>query len=147
QNRKMLGAFRWNLRVLSYIALIVGGFLIYNTIAISVVRRRNEIGVLRALGASRAAILAGFLAEAIFYAIVGSAIGIFVGRLMATGAVRLIGSTVEALYVSSQPAPIHITFPAAATGIALGILVSFLAALVPGLEASHVAPVESMARG
>jgi putative ABC transport system permease protein len=147
QNRKMLGAFRWNLRVLSYIALIVGGFLIYNTIAISVVRRRNEIGVLRALGASRAAILAGFLAEAIFFGIVGSALGLFVGRLMAIGAVRLIGSTVEALYVSSQPAPIHITFPAAVTGIALGISVSILAALAPGLEAAHVAPVESMTRG
>ncbi len=72
ENRKMLAAFRWNLRVLSYIALVVGAFLIYNTIAISVVRRRNEIGVLRALGATRGTILAGFLAEAGFFAICGS---------------------------------------------------------------------------
>ena len=49
----MLRAFRWNLRVLSYISLVVGAFLIYNTISISVVRRRPEIGVLRAIGASR----------------------------------------------------------------------------------------------
>lgn len=147
QNRKMLAAFRWNLRVLSYIALIVGAFLIYNTIAISVVRRRNEIGVLRALGASRSAVLSGFLAEAIFFGLVGSATGLFLGRWMAAGAVRLIGTTVEALYVSSQPAPIHITLPAAATGIALGIFVSLLAALAPALEAARVSPVESMARG
>jgi putative ABC transport system permease protein len=147
ENRKMLAAFRWNLRVLSYIALIVGGFLIYNTIAISVVRRRNEIGVLRALGASRGAILGGFLAEAVFFGTVGSATGLLLGRLMAAGAVRLIGTTVEALYVSSQPAPIHINFAGAATGIALGLFVSALAALAPALEASHVSPIESMARG
>ena len=49
----MLAAFRWNLRVLSYIALVVGAFLIYNTISVSVVRRRAEIGILRALGATR----------------------------------------------------------------------------------------------
>ncbi len=45
ENQRMLRAFRWNLRVLSYISLVVGAFLIYNTISISVVRRRAEIGV------------------------------------------------------------------------------------------------------
>ena len=64
ENRRMLAAFRWNLRLLSYIALVVGAFLIYNTISVSVVRRRAEIGIVRALGASRVAILAAFLGEA-----------------------------------------------------------------------------------
>jgi putative ABC transport system permease protein len=50
ENRKMLAAFRWNLHVLSYIALVVGAFLIYNTISVSVVRRRREIGIVRAIG-------------------------------------------------------------------------------------------------
>ncbi len=50
ENQRMLRAFRWNLRVLSYISLVVGAFLIYNTISISVVRRRPEIGILRAIG-------------------------------------------------------------------------------------------------
>ena len=44
QNSKMLAAFRWNLRILSYIALVVGAFLIYNTVAVSVVRRRTVSG-------------------------------------------------------------------------------------------------------
>ena len=52
ENQRMLRAFRWNLRVLSYISLVVGAFLIYNTISVSVVRRRAEIGILRALGAA-----------------------------------------------------------------------------------------------
>ncbi len=147
ENRKMLAAFRWNLRVLSYIALIVGAFLIYNTIAISVVRRRNEIGVARALGATRPTILGGFLAEAAFFAITGSLLGLVLGRAMAVAAVRLIGTTVESLYVSSQPAPITLTVASAATGLALGIFVSLIAALAPAIEASRVPPVEAMARG
>ena len=147
ENRKMLAAFRWNLRVLSYIALIVGAFLIYNTISISVVRRRADIGILRAVGADRQTILLGFLAEAGFFAVCGSVLGLLLGRLMAEGAVRLIGNTVEALYVSSQPAPIAITTFSALTGLALGIGVSLLAALAPAIEASRVPPVEAMARG
>ena len=147
ENRKMLSAFRWNLRVLSYIALVVGAFLIYNTIAISVVRRRSEIGILRALGAGRAMILAGFLAEAALFATCGSLLGLLLGRLLAIGAVRLIGNTVSALYVSSQPAPIALNAITASTGMALGIAVSLLAAFSPALGAARVYPAEAMARG
>ncbi len=147
ENRKMLSAFRWNLHVLSYIALLVGGFLIYNTISISVVRRRGEIGIIRALGATRAAVAAGFLAEALFFAVTGTLAGLLLGRIMAIGAVRLIGSTVQSLYVSSVPAPVHLTVSAALTGIILGLGVSLFAAIAPAFEASLVSPVEAMARG
>ena len=75
ENRRMLAAFRWNLRVLSYIALAVGAFLIYNTISVSVVRRREEIGIMRALGATRAAILGAFLREAACLGLAGRPCG------------------------------------------------------------------------
>ena len=52
----MLGAFQLNLTALSLVSVLVGVFLIYNTISASVVRRRTEIGVLRAMGASRTAL-------------------------------------------------------------------------------------------
>src|SRR4029077_20223772 len=81
ENRKMLAAFRWNLELLSYIALVVGAFLIYNTISVSVVRRRAEIGIARALGASRRQILGAFLGEAVFIGITGALLGIPLGRL------------------------------------------------------------------
>ncbi len=147
ENRKMLAAFRLNLHVLSYVALIVGAFLIYNTISISVIRRRNEIGVVRALGGTRILVALGFLCEALFFAIVGSGLGLLIGRLMAISAVGLIGTTVRALYISSQPAPVQLTWSAAATGVGLGVAVSLIAALGPALEAARIAPVEAMARG
>lgn len=147
ENRRMLAAFRWNLRILSYIALIVGAFLIYNTISISVVRRRHEIGIARALGATRRLVTAAFLLEALFFGVLGSCIGLGLGRVMALGAVRLIGNTVEALYVSSTPAQIQLTLGTALEGVAIGLVISVLAALAPSFEASHVAPAEAMARG
>ena len=147
ENRRMLQAFRWNLRVLSYIALIVGAFLIYNTIAVSVVRRRPEIGILRALGASRSAVLVGFLGESIFFGFAGGVLGLLLGRLMAAAAVKLIASTVESLYVSSRPAPISLTLGSVAQALGIGLAVAVVSALSPAWEAAWIFPMQAMARG
>ncbi len=147
ENRRMLAAFRWNLRVLSYIALVVGAFLIYNTISVSVVRRRAEIGIVRALGATRGQVLAAFLGEAVLFGLAGAAAGIALGRVMAASAVKLVGATVQSLYVSSRPSPVSLTWETALLALAIGTGVAVLSALSPGWEASLVMPVEAMARG
>ena len=147
ENRRMLAAFRWNLRLLSYIALVVGAFLIYNTISVSVVRRRAEIGIVRALGASRGTVLAAFLGEAASFGLIGALLGLPLGRLMASGAVRLMSATVEALYVSSRPGSIELNAGAVLTAMIIGVGVSVASAYSPAREASLVPPVEAMARG
>ncbi len=147
ENRRMLGAFRWNLRILSYVALVVGAFLIFNTISVSVVRRRPEIGIVRALGASRTHVLAAFLGEALCFGVAGGLLGILLGRVLATGAVRLLGATVQGLYVSSTPAPIALMPSSIALGLLVGIGVALVSAASPAREASLVPPVEAMARG
>jgi putative ABC transport system permease protein len=147
ENRKMLAAFRWNLRLLSYIALLVGAFLIYNTISVSVVRRRAEIGIARALGASRGQVLLAFLGEATLIGLTGALLGIPLGQLMAGGAVKLMGTTVNMLYVTSRPGSIVFTPRSAALAIFVGAGVTLLSALSPAREAALVAPVEAMACG
>ncbi len=147
ENRKMLAAFRSNLRVLSYIALLVGAFLIYNAISIAVVRRRAEIGIVRALGATRGLVANGFVAEAVFIGAAGSVLGIVMGRILASGAIGLIGSTVRSLYVSSQPAPVRLGIVSMLAALALGVSISVLAAWAPAREASRVSPTEAMAHG
>jgi putative ABC transport system permease protein len=147
ENRRMLAAFRWNLRVLSYIALLVGAFLIYNTISFSVVRRRPEIGIVRALGAARSGILLVFLGEAAVFGIAGAIAGIGLGRFMAEGSVRLVSATVESLYVSSRPAPVEITGSTLVLAFSIALAVTIAAALAPALEAARVPPVEAMSRG
>ena len=146
ENRKMLAAFRWNLRVLSYVALVVGAFLIYNAISVSVVRRRPEIGIVRALGASRRAVLLAFLGEAACFGVVGAMVALPIGRLLAVGAVRLLATTVDALYLSSRPGTLVLSTGTVALALVIGVGVAVMSALSPAREASLVAPVEAMAR-
>jgi putative ABC transport system permease protein len=147
ENQRMLRAFRWNLRVLSYISLVVGAFLIYNTISVSVVRRRAEIGILRAIGAARYTILALFLAEALLFGAIGAALGVLLGRVLASGAVDLIAGTVNALYTTSRPSAILLTSTEVRAGISTGTFVALLSAFAPAREAMQVAPTEAMSRG
>jgi putative ABC transport system permease protein len=147
ENRQMLAAFRWNLRLLSYIALVVGAFLIYNTISISVVRRRNEIGVVRALGGSRSIILSAFLGEAASLGLAGALLALPLSRLMAAGAVKLMALTVESLYVSSRPGSIDLTPHSVALAILIGVGVAVASALSPAREAMLVPPVDAMSHG
>ncbi len=101
----MLSAFHLNLTALSYIALLVGLFLVYNTISVAVLSRRGEIGVLRALGVTRARVRTLFLAEAATFAVAGCSLGVALGRLLADGAVALTATTVSALYIRTAAAP------------------------------------------
>ncbi len=147
ENRRMLRAFRWNLRVLSYISLVVGAFLIYNTISISVVRRRTEIGILRALGTSRPAVFLLFLSEAILLGLAGSLLGLAFGRVMAQATVGLISQTVSALYTSSRPGAIELTWISCLEALGAGTLVAIFSAAAPAREAMRVTPAEAMSRG
>jgi putative ABC transport system permease protein len=147
ENRRMLAAFRWNLRLLSYVSLVVGAFLIYNTISISVVRRRAEIGIVRALGASRRTILSAFVGEAACFGIAGALIALPLGRFMATRAVKLMAATVESLYVSSRPGPIELGIGSIFLALGIGVGVAVASAYSPAREASLVSPVEAMGKG
>ncbi|HZS04942.1 MAG TPA: FtsX-like permease family protein [Blastocatellia bacterium] len=144
QVEKMLAAFHFNLTALSYIALLVGLFLIYNTVSISVITRREEVGTLRALGTTRRRILTLFLAEAALLALIGCALGLPLGRLLAFGSVKLTATTVNALYIASAAA-----VPPLATGhfilaFAVGLPLSLLAATLPAAEAARVSPITAM---
>lgn len=147
ENRRMLEAFRWNLRILSYIALIVGAFLIYSNLSVSVVRRRAEIGVMRALGASRHFIRTAFLSEAVLYGLAGSAAGLALGRLLASATVGLISTTVQSLYLTSRPARISLSPTVILLAFAIGVGVALVSAWLPAREASRVPPFEALARG
>ncbi|HEX4275531.1 MAG TPA: FtsX-like permease family protein [Bryobacteraceae bacterium] len=146
ENRRMLRAFRWNLRILSYISLLVGAFLIYNTIAVSVVRRRTEIGILRALGTSSRGVLAVFLGEATMLGLIGSALGIVLGRLLAAALIGMISDTVNALFTTSAPGTIALSPVSILGALLTGTAVAFFSALIPAREAARVAPAEAMRR-
>ncbi|MCY4077475.1 MAG: ABC transporter permease, partial [Acidobacteria bacterium] len=141
---RMLRAFHFNLTALSLIALLVGLFLVYNTVSVSVIARRAEIGTLRTLGASRAAVAALFLGEAAALSVVGSAIGAPLGWGMAHGAVSLTSSTVSQFWIASAAEVPPLDATTVAIAFAVGVPLALAAAAVPALEASRVAPLASV---
>lgn len=144
QVEAMLAAFHTNLTALSWIALIVGLFLVYNTVTISVVARRQEIGTLRALGLTRRKVLALFLGEAAALAIAGIALGLALARMLADVAVGMTASTVSTIYIATVAAPPDLNWGHVGLAVAIGLPLSLLAAAVPALEASRVPPTAAM---
>ncbi|MXZ34802.1 MAG: FtsX-like permease family protein, partial [Acidobacteria bacterium] len=144
QVEKMLESFHFNLTALSHIALLVGLFLIYNTVSLSVITRRREVGILRAVGVSRRQVAGLFLAEAGLLAAMGCALGILLGGWLARGALTLTGSTLDRLYIRSAAEPVSLGPEHLVLAFAVGIPLALLAALVPALEASRVPPTEAV---
>ena len=144
QVETMLAAFHANLTALSWIALIVGLFLVYNTITISVVARRQEIGMLRALGLPRRKVLLLFLGEAAALAAAGIVLGLGLARVLADAALTLTSSTVTTLYIAAAAAPPEMHVGHVWTAMAIGLPLSLIAAAVPALEASRVPPTAAM---
>jgi len=144
QVETMLEAFHTNLTAMSWIALVVGLFLVYNTVTISVVARRQEIGTLRALGLTRHKVLLLFLGEATALAVAGIIIGLGLARLLADAAVTLTSSTVSTLYIASVAAPPELNISHVWIAIAIGLPLSLIAAAIPALEASRVPPTAAM---
>ena len=141
---RMLRAFHFNLTALSLIALLVGLFLVYNTVSVSVIARRAEIGTLRTLGATRAAVAALFLGEAAALAAVGCVLGAPLGWLMAHGAVGLTSSTVSQFWIASAAEVPPLEATTVAIAFAVGVPLALAAAAVPALEASRVAPLAAV---
>ena len=137
---KMLRAFRVNLFALAGVALLVGMFLVYNTVLISILRRRKDVGVLKTLGTSATQIFGAFLIEGLVFGAIGSLAGIALGRGLAWLILREIGRTINALYVSSTPEAIVLTPGIIAAGVAVGTILSLLSAIQPSIEASQVRP-------
>ena len=147
QDTQMLAAFRANLQALAYVSLLVGIFLIYNTVSISVVRRRTSIATLRALGATRGALLRLFLLEGAVLSLLGGALGLLFGWLLAASAMALVQRTINNLYAVSAPASATLTPADAlwALGVALGA--GLFAALGPARAASRAAPAQALRPG
>jgi putative ABC transport system permease protein len=148
QVEKMQAAFRSNLTALSTIALIAGLFLVYNTVSASVLYRRQEIGMLRAVGASRGLVFALFLGEALALAIPGCLLGLVVGRVLAQGAMALTAGTVSRMYVPAAAAvPASLDSWHVALAFLVGIPLALIAAAAPAWEAARIPPTDAIRRG
>jgi putative ABC transport system permease protein len=138
----MLASYRRNLRALSLISLVVGMLLAYNALLSSVLQRRSEIALLRALGATRGLVALLLGAEGIIVGFLGGALGVLLGRLLSEGALRLVSRTVSDLYARSAPGVVDLTGGHWLIGIALGVASAAVASIGPLREGLRVRPLE-----
>ena len=143
---QLTAAFELNLTALSLLALVVGMFLIYNTITFSVVQRRSVLGTLRAIGVTRREIFALILSEALLMGIIGSLFGMGLGILLGRGAVRLITQTINDLYFVVNVEGIEIDYLTLLKGALIGTTCALLSAIPPAWEAAGVRPVVALRR-
>lgn len=141
---KMLAAFHFNLTMLSGIALVVGLFLIYNTVAVAVMTRRQEIGMARTLGVTRGQILACFAGEALLLGTAGTLLGVPLAKGLATGAIHLTSTTVDTLYVATAAKVPSLDWTHWMMGLGVALPLAILAAIVPALEAARIPPVAAI---
>jgi putative ABC transport system permease protein len=143
---RMILAFQWNLTALSLLALVVGMFLIYQTMTFSVVQRRPLIGSLRALGVTRGEVFALVMSEALVIGVVGTLAGLALGYGMAHGLLRLVTRTINDLYFVLAVRDVVLDPATLAKSVLLGIGATVLAALAPALEATAAPPRIVMSR-
>ena len=137
---QMIAAFDLNLTALSLLALVFGMFLIYNAMTFSVVRRRELLGSLRALGVTRREVLGTVLREAAWIGAAGAALGVGLGVLLGRGLVRMVTRTINDLYFVLSVEGLTLPPEVLLKGAGLGIGATVLAALPPALEAASSAP-------
>ena len=137
QMESLVASYRLNLSVLSAIALFVGMFLIYQSVTLSVVRRRREIGLLRTLGMTPRQVLLLFLAEGAVSGVVGGLLGLFLGVLMARGALGFMTQTLTSLYTPVEATELMVRGPLLLKAWALAVGATLLAAWLPALEAAR----------
>ncbi len=140
-------AYRVNLTLLAVMALLTGGFLVFSTQALSVVRRRSELAFLRAIGLDRRTLAQGLLLEGAVIGFLGGLLGVAAGYGLAELVLALLGSDLGAGYFQGVTPPLSLEGgPTLAYG-SLGVLAGLAGAWVPAREALAVAPAQALKAG
>ena len=143
---QMIAAFEINLQSMSMLALVVGLFLIYNTVTFSVVQRRQVIGIMRSLGTTKGQVFAFILGEALMLGTVGTVLGMALGIIFGRGAVSLVSQTISDLYFAVNVRGISIDGLTLFKAACIGLLASLAAAFFPSLDATRTPPAGVMKR-
>jgi putative ABC transport system permease protein len=133
-------AFSTNLTAMSLLALLVGVFLIYNSVGFAVLQRRNLIGVLRGLGVTRGQVLRLVLGEALLLGLAGAVLGVAAGVVLGQELLQLVAQSVNDLYFRVRVTDVTVQVPSLLKGLAAGMLATLAAAAVPAIEAAAYPP-------
>jgi putative ABC transport system permease protein len=140
-------AYRVNLNMLALVALLTGSFLVFSTQSLAVLRRRTTLGLLRALGVTRAELRRALLGEGAAIGIMGSIPGAILGALLAALVLRYLGSGLGNRQLVAVGAVLALQPGAIIAFIALGTIAACFGAWIPAREAAARAPALAMKAG
>jgi len=140
QAEQLTSAFRTNLRAMGLLAIVIGVFLIYNTMTFSVIQRRRLIGTLRALGVTRGQVVGQVVAETLLLGAAGTVLGLAGGVLVAEGLVGLVTRTINDLYFVLTVSALFPSVADLVQGAAIGMAAALAGAIGPALEAAVAEP-------
>ncbi len=144
----IIAAYSMMMTASSVFAMFIGMFIIYNAFAIAVTERRKEIGILRALGATRGQIQRLFLFESAITGIVGSIFGLAAGVLIARVIASVVGVLISSASGVAQSPTDLLTNPTfLGIAFAVGVATSIVAAIVPARAAARVDPIQALQKG
>ncbi|MFU8773365.1 MAG: FtsX-like permease family protein, partial [Anaerolineales bacterium] len=144
--REMTAAFHLNLSALSLLALIVGMFLIYNTITFSVIQRRSLFGTLRCLGVTRREVFLLVIIEALIAGSLGAGLGVLLGIVLGQASVQMVTQTINDLFFTVTVRGVQIPPESLIKGVILGITATVFTAAAPAWEAASVPPRMALSR-
>ena len=144
--QQMTAAFELNLTALSLLALVVGMFLIYNTVTFSVIQRRSLFGTLRCLGVTQGQLFQLILGESLVLSIVGSLLGLGLGVILGRSIVGLITQSINDFYFVVYVRDISLSTFTLVKGMVIGIFAALFASLIPAIEAMRTSPNSSLKR-
>jgi putative ABC transport system permease protein len=142
----MSQAFMTNLTAMSLLALLVGLFLIFNSVNFSVLQRRALIGVLRALGLTRRQLLTMILVEAGLVGLVAAGLGVVFGIVLGEQLIDLVSRTINDLYFRVTVTSISVEPFSIVKGLVAGVGAALVAAVIPAIEATSYTPRLALAR-
>ncbi|TCO77162.1 FtsX-like permease family protein [Chromatocurvus halotolerans] len=138
---EMTEAFRVNLAAMSLLAVLVGVFLVYNTMTFAALQRRQAFAVMRMTGASGGQLFRLLLVEAGALGLIGSAIGVALGMALGQGLLVLVSRTISDLYVEISPTQIDLAPAMVLRSVAITLFAVLAATLVPARSVARAAPV------
>jgi putative ABC transport system permease protein len=141
--REGLGIVQKFLVAFGIIALFVGGFVIFNTLAITVAQRSRDFALLRTIGASRRQVLGSVVLEAVLTGLVASLIGIAVGLGLTSG----LSAAFKALDIDLPASETVLAGRTVIVALLFGVGVTTVAGLVPAVRATRVDPVAALREG
>ncbi|MEM9164410.1 MAG: FtsX-like permease family protein, partial [Cyanobacteria bacterium P01_F01_bin.4] len=144
--QRMTAAFELNLTALSLLALVVGMFLIYNTVTFSVIQRRPLFGTLRCLGVTQGQLFQLILGESLVLSIFGSILGLGLGVVLGRSIVGLITQSINDFYFVVYVRDISLSTFTLVKGLFIGIFAALFASLIPAIEAMRTSPQSSLQR-